>query len=311
MIRIRYTLLLGAFIALYCCQPGRTKLKFTTQEKSNFPAWFKKYQSTVILKEDNIRMMADRYALSSLEQMDSTILTSVPFPFPGTNGKFSKLEVRKGEQYHIILPGKDRVFVNAGTQLLMNFQEGRKYYILHGKTWFKSEQDSAIIQADSFIVNLSPRSKVNIDNYASDSDIIISLTEGTATIIHRNKSHSLIPGWEIVLKRATGKLITKMSPVDVTSWTVGGFRRWDLNFSSIMNEIGRLYDKEVYIDKIDETTHGLNLDYRNYTVEQVVNIYDTTLPSVRLQLCGDSLKVCSRPAMKKKKVSSRKSGRQQ
>lgn len=289
-------LLYAAFVAISSCQSRESELKIPIQETTKLPEKFREYQSTVILKEDNIRMIAARYALPSLPQMDSTILTSVYYPFTTTNGKFSKLHVRRGEQYNITLPGQDRVFVNAGSELLMNLQGGRKYYVLHGKTWFKTERDSAIILADSFLVNLQPHSKLNIDNYASDGDIIISLIAGSAKITHKDHSFPLLPEWEILLNRnprPIPHIMTKMCTVDVTAWTVGGFRCWDVGFNSVMNEIGRLYNKDVFIDKMPGQLHGLSCDYRNCTIEEVVDLYNSRLKGVKLELSGDSLKVRS------------------
>lgn len=304
MNRVKCTLLSAAIISLYCCQTSKTELKFSVQEKTNLPAIFREYPSTVILKEDNIRMNAVRYALANLSQMDSTVLTSVHYPYPGTNGNFSKLDVRRGEQYNITLPGEDRLFVNAATELLMNFKAGQKTYVLHGKTWFKSVKDSATIQLDSLIVNLAPHSKINIDNYTSDSDIIVSLTEGSAKIIHDGYSYSLLPKWEMTLNRATGKIKTKMFPVDVTSWTVGGFRHWDIPFNSVINEVGRLYNKEVYIENVCGKLRGLDIDYRNTPIEEVAETYNALMPSIILEISGDSLKIFCRPESKKEKPSS-------
>lgn len=304
MIQVKCVLPLVAFVAMYSCQSGNSELKFSVPDKTNLPATFKEYPATVILKEDSIRMTAARYALPSLPRMDSIELAPVYLPMYSTNGKFYMLSVKRGEQYNIMLPGRDRAFVNAGTLFFMNLQAGKKNYVIQGKAWIKAEMDSAIIKTDELTIIVRPGSKINIDNYPNDSNTIISLTEGYARVVKYGDTIHLIPKWEVWVKKATGRIISKMSPVDVTSWTVGTFRRWDIGFRSVMSEIGRLYDKDVYIGEIDGETHALNFDYRNSTLEQVVELYNNTLPSVKLEISGDSLKVFSQIAIIKKKPSS-------
>lgn len=104
MIHVKCFLLVGTAIVLCNCKPGKTELGLARFSKKE-AAKYNEYPATVILKEQNIRMTATRYALSTLPEIDSTILTEVYIPIPGTNGKFSMFSVQRGEQYNIMLPG--------------------------------------------------------------------------------------------------------------------------------------------------------------------------------------------------------------
>lgn len=290
-------ILLAAVVCILCsCKPGKTKLVSTTPVKKG-AAKFKENPVTVIARDKNLRMTALRYALSSLPEIDSLALTPVNLFIPGTNGKFYMLPVHRGEQYNIVLPGKDQVFVNAGTVFLTNFQPGQKYHIVVGKAWFKTEKEEAVVKADELTVNLWPNSKLNVDNYADDPNIIISLISGYATITRQGKNWELPPQTEIWLEKATGKILTKGITVDLTSWTVGAFRRFGVDFTYHMREVGRLYNKDIYIRDINTETHPLNFDYRYTSIEQVLNLYSQS-DSMKLELRGDSLIVSGRSKSK-------------
>ena len=286
-------LLAGVVCILCSCKPGKTKLASTMPVKKE-AIKFEENSVTVIVQDKNLRMTALRYALSSLPEIDSLAVIPVDLSIPGTNGKFYMLPVHRGEQYNLVLPGNDQVFINAGTVFFTNFQPGQKYHIVFGKAWFKTEKEEAIIKADEITVNLWPNSKLNVDNYDDDPNIIISLSSGYATITRHGKNWKLPPQSEIWLEKATGKIVTKGIKVDLTSWTVGGFRRFGVDFTCHMREVGRLYNKDIYIGDINTETHPLNFDYRYTSIEQVLNLYNSQSDSMKLELRGDSLIVSGR-----------------
>jgi hypothetical protein len=296
-------LLFVTFVAMYSCQSGKTELKCFLREKINLPARFIEYPSTVIM-ENSIRMNAVRHALSSLPQMDSIFLTPIYYPLPGTNGKFSMLPIRRGEQYNIMLPGGDRIFANAASKLYINFQPARKNYVVQGKVWIKAERDSAYIKTGPFKILLLPGGQINIDNYPNDSNIVISLINGLAIIMHPDHPIPLFANEEINIDRASGKTKIKKVSVDVTSWTVGVFRHWGVGLNYVINDMGRLYDKNVFTGEIDARAPALNFNYRDSTIDQVIKLYNRTLSSVQLELSGDSLKVLDHIQDKKEKRSS-------
>ena len=284
---------LSAIVAIYSCQAGKTELTSTMPIKKE-AVKFQELPATLILKEQNIRMTAQRYALSSLPQLDSLVLTEVYIPMPGTDGKFNLLSVKRGEQYNIALTGGGQAFVNAATLLSINFSFGQKNYITQGKTWFKTEKEPSIIIAGEFTIALWPHSKLNVDNYPDDAHIMISLKEGHAIVSRYGQTIPLPPQFEIRLERATGKIETKMIHLDVSSWTVGGCRSWEVDFNYAIRDIGRLYNKDVFFADTSVKKQPLDIGYRTSTIEQVIDEYNSKLASAKLQLSEDSLKVVKR-----------------
>jgi hypothetical protein len=295
MIYLKSYLLVGFSLIFSSCKSGESEsvlIRLGQEEPDDFI----EYPSTLVLKEQNLRFNARKYAISSLPKIDSVVLTPVNIPMPGTNGKFDMLAVKRGEQYNVQFPGNSRAFINAATLFFVNFSSPHKYYIVQGKAWLKSGNDSVSIKADDFTIHLAPNSALNVDNYLDDSNIIISLIEGAAKVTWQGDSMQLAGNREIWMARRTGKMKTTSGSVDVTDWTRGAFRQFDVDFIYQINELGRLYNKDVYIGDISGTedkTYPLDFNYRNVAIKHAVNYYNN-INAIDVRLSGDSLIVSKR-----------------
>lgn len=290
MIQARLTITLAIFV--WCaCQSERDSRHIMKVVDSEVK--YKRYDETLVIKEGNKKLRAERYSLDSHSAFDSTVLSEVYIPLPFASGKFNVLSLKKAELENIILPGKAQAFVGAGTLLFLNILQN--YYIVQGKAWIKTGERPATIKADEIYIQLAANSAVNVDNYPNDSNIIVSITEGHAKIFRYTDSVSFSHGWELLMDRKTGKIKTRSNTIDVTSWTNGGLRRWGVDFTYHMNDVGRVYNKNVYVgDLTGLNISPLNYNYQNATIEQVVVLYNTNYPEIKMELKGDSLLVQKR-----------------
>lgn len=166
-------------------------------------------------------------------------------------------------------------------------------FIVQGKAWIKTENDTAMVNTDDFTICILPHSKVNIDNYLDEPNTIISVMEGDVVVSHHNEHLPILPHEELWFNKSKQKTQIKKITIDVTSWTVGTFRRYPVDLKYQMREIGRLYNKSIYLDPAlkDGIFPRLNFYYRKSTIEQIVNGYNSEPVPAKFELVGDTLKV--------------------
>jgi ferric-dicitrate binding protein FerR (iron transport regulator) len=254
------------------CKPGNTKK--TDQQDQNEgkdqPFKFNVTNTNLIFPGTNTRLRAIRYSLPSLPVMDSINLEPVYLEYPFTDGNFYLLKAARGEQYNIALDSGGQLFLNAATLLFLNHSPKVPHYIVQGKVYFNTSNKSALVQADECSVYITPHTKVNIENYATGKDIIISLLQGIANVKRYDSAYYLEPNQELWLNKSTGKIIIKLAPKDVATWTSGWVRQSGMGNDYIFRELSRLYKTEISFEGAKLPNSFNSIEYRHQPLDSIL-----------------------------------------
>lgn len=182
---------------------------------------------------------------------------------------YNVLRVPVGGFYKLELPDGTKVWLNAASELKfpVQFNDDRREVYLKGEGYFEVAKDLS----HQFVVHLKNSAvtvlgtKFNISAYEEEDHIYTTLAEGAVSFYSElNKQQvTLQPGMQSTMNNVTG--LTQLSEVDpsvYTSWVNGSFVFHSLKLETIMRQLQRWYDFEIFYQ---------NFEVKEYTFRGVVN----------------------------------------
>lgn len=185
--------------------PDKEKIWRNIQAAIHYgPAWASGYSKTVLLRAVGIAASIALFFGFSF----SAWLLSVDRDNNHADFK-SVVLAPSGQKTHLILPDSSQVWLNSGSQLTYNYDFDRKNRIveLQGEGYFDVCYDAEL----PFIVKTGPvdvqvhGTKFNVEAYADDSKIAISLLQGSVSL-HSSEPRQLLtyiePNQSVVISKA-------------------------------------------------------------------------------------------------------------
>lgn len=183
--------------------------------------------------------------------------------------EYNTLRVPVGGFYKLELSDGSKVWLNAASELKfpVRFTGNKREVYLSGEGYFEVAHDAE----HQFVVHLKKSAvtvlgtKFNISAYEEEENIYTTLEEGAVSFYSElNKQQvTLQPGMQSAMNNITG--LTELSEVDpsvYTSWVNGSFVFHSLRLETIMRQLQRWYDFEIFYQ---------NPEVKEYTFRGVVN----------------------------------------
>lgn len=180
----------------------------------------------------------------------------------------------------IVLSDGTKVWLNAGSSISypVAFTSNERRVTVTGETYFEVTKD----HLHPFIVeNGDNRVEVlgthfNVHAYEDETNIQITLLEGSITVSNRKEKQTITPGQMAVIETGRHIGITKNADVDrIMAWRNGRFDFAGAEIGTVMRELARWYDLEVeYKEPVHEKFY-LETS-RNTNAADLLKILETT-----------------------------------
>lgn len=290
MIQKTNIFLLGVILFVQSCDSGRSELALpkAKPEPKRMPT-FSGYNSIIQMKEDHITQRVTKHSLLVTSGNDTTTLTHVHLPCPGTNGDFYMLNAKRGEQYTIPMLNKGSIDVSAATTMFTDLSISNRTCIIRGRACFITDRFPMTVYADEFKIQIPPYSSVNVENYLDDPTIIISAIKGNCRVDRFGEIIMIGEHQEVWADRDKSNSKIKNMQADASSWINGKYIHDDVDLSYAVRELGRLYDKNVITSGIDSSIQHLTIPYRNATLDDMLQVYSDAYAYLKFEVNGNNL----------------------
>jgi ferric-dicitrate binding protein FerR (iron transport regulator) len=214
--------------------------------------------------------------------------------------EYNTISTTRGKQYHIILPDKTQVWLNAASSLKfpVAFNGKERKVALIGEGYFEvtknPKQPFIVIANDTKVRVLGTH--FNVMAYTNEGAVKTTLLEGSVEVGNRQsaigsrKSLILKPG-EQAIDRPDSKMTIDRSPnlEQTMAWKNGEFRFENTGIETIMRQVERWYNLDVVYKGAIPTDLGLSgVIAQTEKVTQLLDILEAT-HRVRFSVEGNKI----------------------
>lgn len=201
-----------------------------------------------------------------------------------TAGIYHTLSIPVGGFYTLELSDGTKVWLNAASELKypVQFSGQKREVYLEGEGYFQVSTDTA----RQFIVHLKNASvavlgtKFNVNAYTDEQHIYTTLAEGSVAFYSELRHRQIIlkPGMQSVMDVQTG--VTSVEEVDpsvYSAWIDGRFVFPAMNLETIMRQLQRWYDLEVFYQNPEAKNYEFRgAVSRDMDIRSVLDIIEET-----------------------------------
>ncbi|HEY0174833.1 MAG TPA: FecR domain-containing protein [Pedobacter sp.] len=164
---------------------------------------------------------------------------------------YNTVTTPRGGQYRVVLPDGSRVWLNAASSISFPtaFIASDRSVTITGEAYFEvtpNKHKPFRVSAGGQTVEVLG-THFNINAYTDEQDIHTTLLEGSVKLTQGNNQVLIRPGQEALLARHTNNFTVKQADLEkAVAWTNGNFVFTHDNIRSIMRQISRWYDVDVF-----------------------------------------------------------------
>ena len=196
--------------------------------------------------------------------------------------EYNSLKIPVGGFYKLVLSDGTKVWLNADSELKypVRFVGGKREVYLKGEGYFQVSKDSC----RQFIVHLQNSeitvlgTAFNVSAYEDEAHVYTTLEEGRVVFYSRqNKQRILLkPGMQSDMEVATGKtVVSEVDPSLYSAWIEGRFVFQSLDLESILRQLQRWYDFELFYADPDVKEMHFTIDILKYEeISKVLNLME-------------------------------------
>lgn len=206
---------------------------------------------------------------------------------------YNTIYIPRGGEYKLILSDGTIVWLNSESRLRypIAFSGARRELTLEGEAFFEVAKDQSkpfIVHTDRFDVRVTG-TQFNVRTYPDEPESA-TLTEGQIQLERGEKVHHLIPGQQAVLAH-NQITIRKVNPEEAVAWRYEAFCFKQCRLESIMNELSRWYDVEVfYLNPELKELHFTAWFRRSSSFDEVISILEKT-QRVKMEVKGKTVMI--------------------
>jgi transmembrane sensor len=168
----------------------------------------------------------------------------------GNQPLYNKIVTPKGGEYQVVLPDGTNIWLNSASELkypVSFVSQEERVVELVGEAYFEVFKDK---RHPFRVITQSQQIKVlgttfNVNGYLENSATKTTLLAGSVQVSFSGNSNMLVPGQQAELKNGNIK-IRKVNTEDVIAWKNGTFLFKQEELKSIMNQLSRWYNVEVF-----------------------------------------------------------------
>lgn len=298
-------LVLGLGIGLWFGQPEETVLTLTGQQGEENQILPGKEQARLILADGREVALGKKNTSIEVRQPVKITNDSVEgLKYSQIAGpqaeevavEYNTLEVPVGGFYKLELPDGSKVWLNAASELKfpVRFAGKKREVYLKGEGYFKVSKDTA----QPFVVHLNQAdvtvlgTAFNINAYEEENHIYTTLAEGAVAFYSHQQDKRLVlqPGMQSDMNLQTGATtLEEVDPAMYTAWTEGRYIFQSITLETMMRQLQRWYDFEIFYRKQDLKNYNFRgmLD-RDMGIQEVLNIIEETT-DVEFQINGRTI----------------------
>lgn len=174
----------------------------------------------------------------------------------------------------MMLADGSRVWLNAGSSVTypIAFVGNERKVSVEGEAYFEVAHDASkpfIVSKGGMAVKVLG-TRFNVNAYDDESDIRVTLLEGSVQVTDRRHAAAIKPGEQAIVKADKINVAGNVDLEQVMSWKEGYFRMKGTNLASLMRQVARWYDVEVvYRNSVPEARFG-GLINRDVNVSDVL-----------------------------------------
>ena len=163
---------------------------------------------------------------------------------------FNTIATARGQQYQVILPDGTKVWLDAASSIKFPtmFTNSERRVELSGEAYFEVAKNKAM----PFRVDVNHTeievlgTHFNIMGYPEEGSTNTTLLEGSVKVIKDNTFKVITPGQQARVNK--GIDIADVNTAKAVAWKNGNFSFDDEDIHTLMNQIARWYDVDVYFE---------------------------------------------------------------
>lgn len=206
---------------------------------------------------------------------------------------YNTIYIPRGGEYKLILSDGTVVWLNSESRLTypIAFNGDSRELKLEGEAFFEVAKDRSrpfIVHTDRFDIRVTG-TQFNVRTYPDEPESA-TLTEGHIQLERGEKVHRLNPGQQAVLDH-NQITIREMDPEEAIAWRYEAFCFKQCRLESIMNELSRWYDVEVfYLNPKLKDLHFTAWFRRSSSFDEVIRILEKT-QRVKMEVRGKTVMI--------------------
>ena len=238
----------------------------------------------VELGKGNIRLDDGKVITILNDSVDGLHYTTIETHDEPLKEEYNSLKIPVGGFYKLVLSDGTKVWLNADSELKypVRFVGGKREVYLKGEGYFQVSKDSC----RQFIVHLQNSeitvlgTAFNVSAYEDEAHVYTTLEEGRVAFYSRqNKQRILLkPGMQSDMEVATGKtVVSEVDPSLYSAWIEGRFVFQSLDLESILRQLRRWYDFEVFFQQQEVKNYRFRgVLSRDMDIRQALDIIEET-----------------------------------
>lgn len=206
---------------------------------------------------------------------------------------YNTVTVPRGGEYKLVLSDGSIIWVNSESEITypVTFSANKREITLKGEAFFEIQKDSKrpfIVKTNQFDIRVTG-TQFNVRSYPQDVPSA-TLTEGSIQLEQSNHITHLVPGQQASL--INGEIqIQKVDLEEAVAWRYEAFCFKQRPLESLLNEIARWYDIEIFYQNNEVRNYHFTAWFRRSTpIQELINILEKT-EQIKLELKGKTLTV--------------------
>lgn len=168
-----------------------------------------------------------------------------------TTVEYNTMTTPKGRQYSLLLADGSKVWLNAASSITFptTFTGNERKVEITGEAYFEVAHNAG----KPFIVSVNGMNvevlgtHFNVNAYTDEATIKTTLLEGSVKVTKNGKEQILAPGQQANLdSNAEFTLIKDADTEEAMAWRNGNFYFKNVDITTVMRQLSRWYDMEVY-----------------------------------------------------------------
>lgn len=236
------------------------------------------------LGKENVRLEYGRAISIVHDSVNGLHYTTIDPEAEPLKEEYNTLKIPVGGFYKLVLADGTKVWLNADSELKypVRFVGKKREVYLKGEGYFQVSKDTS----RQFTVHLQHSgitvlgTAFNVSAYEDEAHVYTTLEEGSVTFYsRRNKQQVLLkPGMQSDMEVATGKtVVSEVDPSLYSAWIEGRFVFQSLDLESILRQLQRWYDFEVFYQQQEVKKYRFRgVLSRDMDIRQALDIIEET-----------------------------------
>lgn len=257
-------------------------------------------QNVMLIMADGSSVELKNGATEKVQEQDGTLigLEGKSIHYSSSERKadsllMNKLIIPRGAEYKLILADGTVIWLNADSELTypVSFANNNREVQLKGEAYFNVAKDSLhpfIVRTNQFDIRVTG-TQFNVRTYSNEIPSA-TLAEGSVQLLQGKQAITLVPNQQASI--INGKIeLKKVNLEEAIAWRYNAFAFTEESLESIMNEISRWYNVNIFYQNPEsKNLHFTAWFRRNSTLQEIISVLENT-QGIKIKLKGKTLTI--------------------